>query len=173
MSLTGQELPILVYALKHQKYLTEMDKLLDEQMFGTHNGYIILSYEHKFLQKMKELINEKDEFKKDLAMIGNYDVANQVFEQVEKSLDLYFQREFTYCETYHQFINMIKRQIELYDFNDVELQELNDLEEKLKNNKNDYFVLGFDTRHSYDNKEKSSKERVLEDLNTIRNMISL
>ena len=70
------------------------------------------------------------------------------------------QREFTYCESYNQFINHINNKIDSYEFNDEELQELKDL------------LIGFDTLHVYDNKDNSNKEKVVDDLNKIRDFMN-
>ena len=133
------------------------------------NGYLILSYDHPFVQKMKDKLNIKLNFE----LNEHYDVANEILDQLCDKNHIYIQREFTYCESYYQFISYISNKIDSYDFNDEELQELEKLKKQLANNKNDYLVLGFDTLHSYDNKENSSKEKVVEDLNKISNLMNL
>lgn len=82
------------------------------------------------------------------------------------------QREFTYCESYNQFINHINNKIDSYEFNDEELQELKELESLLSNDIDDYLVIGFDTLHVYDNKDNSNKKKVVDDLNKIRDFMN-
>ena len=48
--------PIYIYALKHDKRLSDFNQMFDQQS-GTHNGYLILSYEHPFVQKMKDKLH--------------------------------------------------------------------------------------------------------------------
>ena len=164
---------IYIYSLKHFQYLSHMNEILNKdnnnQMFGTHNGYLILSYDHPFVQRIKDNLNIKLNFE----LSGHYDVANEILDQLCDKNHIYIQREFTYCESYDQFISYISNKIDSYDFNDEELQELEKLKKQLANNKNDYLVLGFDTLHFYDNKENSSKEKVIEDLNKISNLMNL
>ncbi len=50
---------IYIYALKHDKRLSDFNQMFDQQA-GTHNGYLILSYEHPFVQKMKDKLYIKE-----------------------------------------------------------------------------------------------------------------
>ena len=158
--------PIYIYALKHDKRLSDFNQMFDQQS-GTHNGYLILSYEHPFVQKMKDELHIKEKSNY-FQLSGKYDVANEFLEKT----DLKLQREFTYCESYNQFINHINNKIDSYEFNDEELQELKELESLLSNDIDDYLVIGFDTLHVYDNKGNSNTEKVVDDLNKIREFMN-